>query len=57
MGGSQPATKKQKAYIQRLLRAFPDARELLEYEDYLKNQTRSPRRSSSDRLERTVRCP
>ena len=27
--GSQPATKKQKAYIQRLLRAFPDARELL----------------------------
>ena len=39
MGGSQPATKKQKAYIQRLLQAFPDARELLEYEDYLKNQT------------------
>ncbi|ERK56596.1 MULTISPECIES: MobP3 family relaxase [Oscillospiraceae] len=38
-GGSQPATKKQKAYIQQLLRAFPDARELLEYEDYLKNQT------------------
>ena len=38
-GGSQPATKKQKAYIQRLLQAFPDARELLEYEDYLKNQT------------------
>ena len=38
-GGSQPATKKQKAYIQRLLRALPDARELLEYEDYLKNQT------------------
>ena len=37
--GSQPATKKQKAYIQRLLQAFPDARELLEYEDYLKNQT------------------
>ena len=38
-GGSQPATKKQKVYIQRLLGAFPDARELLEYEDYLKNQT------------------
>ena len=57
MVGSHPATKKQKAYIQRLLRAFPDARELLEYEDYLKNQTRSPRRSSSDRLERTLRCP
>ena len=30
---------KRQAYIQRLLRAFPDARELLEYEDYLKNQT------------------
>lgn len=56
-GGSQPATKKQKAYIQRLLRAFPDARELLEYEDYLKTRRRSPRRSSSDRLERTLRCP
>ena len=38
-GGSQPATKKQKAYIQRLLRALPVARELWEYEDYLKNQT------------------
>ena len=37
--GSQPATKKQKAYIQRLLQAFPDTRELLEYEDYLKKQT------------------
>ena len=34
-----PTTKKQKTYIQRLLRTFPDARELLEYEDYLKNQT------------------
>ena len=38
-GGSQPATKKQKAYIQRLLGAFPDARELLEYADYLEHPT------------------
>lgn len=37
--GNQPATKKQKAYIQRLLRAFPDARELLEYADYLECPT------------------
>ena len=37
--GSQPATKKQKAYIQRLLRAFPDARDLLEYADYLEHLT------------------
>ena len=30
----QPATDKQQAYIQRLLRDFPGAEELLEYEDY-----------------------
>ena len=30
----QPATKKQQAYIQRLLRDFPGAEELLECEDY-----------------------
>ena len=30
----QPATKKQQAFIQRLLRDFPGAEELLEYEDY-----------------------
>ena len=30
----QPVTKKQQAYIQRLLRDFPGAEELLEYEDY-----------------------
>lgn len=34
-----PATKKQHAYIRRLLRSFPDAKELLEYEDYLKKPT------------------
>ena len=35
----QPATKKQQAYIQRLLRDFPGAEELLEYEDYQVNPT------------------
>ena len=35
----QPATKKQQAYIQRLLRDFPGAEELLEYEDYLASPT------------------
>ena len=34
-----PATKKQQVYIRRLLRSFPDAKELLEYEDYLKKPT------------------
>ena len=33
-GPLHPATKKQQAYIQRLLRDFPGAEELLEYEDY-----------------------
>lgn len=37
--GDQPATKKQHNYIQRLLRDFPGAEELLEYEDYQKNPT------------------
>ena len=35
----QPATKKQQAYIQRLLRDFPGAEELLEYEDYQASPT------------------
>ena len=35
-----PATKKQEAYIQRILRDFPGAEELLEYEDYRKEPTR-----------------
>lgn len=38
--GDQPATKKQQEYIRRLLRDFPDAQELLEYEDYQSNPTR-----------------
>ena len=37
--GDQPATKKQQAYIQRLLRDFPGAEELLEYEDYQASPT------------------
>lgn len=35
-----PATKKQEAYIQRILRDFSGAEELLEYEDYRKAPTR-----------------
>ena len=38
--GDRPATKKQQEYIRRLLRDFPDAQELLEYEDYRSNPTR-----------------
>lgn len=36
---NQPATKKQQAYIQRLLRDFPGAEELLEYEGYRNTPT------------------
>ena len=39
--GDQPATKKQQAYIQRLLRDFPGAEELLEYEDYCSTPTQA----------------
>lgn len=35
-----PATKKQQAYIQRLLRTFPEAEDLLEYDDYRDQPTR-----------------
>lgn len=37
----QPATKKQQAYIQSLLRDFPGAKELLEYEDYCNAPTQA----------------
>ena len=37
----QPATKKQQAYIQRLLRDFPGAEELLEYEGYRNTPTQA----------------
>ena len=37
----QPATNKQQAYIQRLLRDFPGAEELLEYEDYCSAPTQA----------------
>ena len=35
-----PATKKQQQYIQRLLRSFPEARELPEHEDYVNTPNR-----------------
>ena len=35
----RPATEEQKSSIRRLLRAFPAAGELLEYEDYRENPT------------------
>ena len=35
-----PATKKQQQYIQRLLRSFPEARELTEYENYANTPNR-----------------
>lgn len=34
-----PATTKQRQLIRRLLKDFPDSREMFEYEDYLQNQT------------------
>ena len=38
--GGFPATKKQQAYIRRLLRTFPEAEDLLEYDDYRDQPTR-----------------
>ena len=35
-----PATKKQQAYIRRLIRSFPEAADLLEYDDYRDQPTR-----------------
>ena len=46
----QPATKKQQAYIQRLLRDFPGAEELLEYEDY----QNAPTQANADTFIRQV---
>ena len=37
----RPATKKQQAFIKRLLRDFPTAEEMLEYEDYLNEPTQA----------------
>ena len=34
-----PATKKQRSFIDRLVRSFPTSKELIEYEDYLANPT------------------
>lgn len=38
--GSLPATKKQQAYIRRLIQTFPEAADLLEYSDYRNQPTR-----------------
>lgn len=38
--GGLPATKKQQAYIRRLIRTFPEAADLLEYDDYRDQPTR-----------------
>ena len=48
---SLPATKKQQEYIARLVRAFPSAAELLEYEDYLS----APNRNSAHEFIEQVR--
>lgn len=38
-GRLAPTTMKQKQFIEKLLKDFPDSQEMLEYEDYLKEQT------------------
>ena len=37
---TEPATKKQKQFIKRLLKDFPDAKELFEYSDYMQTPNR-----------------
>lgn len=54
---NQPATKKQQAYIQRLLRDFPGAEELLEYEATATHPPRQTPILSSARCRRTSRSP
>ena len=39
--GGGPATEKQREFIQRLLRSFPQAKELGEYEDYVREPTKA----------------
>ena len=46
--GNLPATKKQQDDIRRLLRDFPESRELLEYEDYLTQPTQP---NASERIQ------
>ena len=48
-----PVTKKQQQYIQRLLRSFPEARELPEHEDYANTPNRQTPLRSSHRSTRT----
>ncbi len=38
-GKLAPATKRQQQFIEKLLKDFPDSKEMLEYEDYLKERT------------------
>ena len=46
-----PATAKQKKLIAKILRDFPDSREMLEYDDYLQNQTKG---SASEFITRAI---
>ena len=48
--GEEPATEKQKQYVLRLLKSFPQAMELGEYEDYAKAQTRETAASLIDQV-------
>lgn len=47
--GNQPATEKQRTFIQRLLKSYPQIKELGEYEDYAAAQTMD---SASELIER-----
>ena len=47
--GNQPATEKQRTFIQRLLKSYPQIKELGEYEDYAATQTMD---SASELIER-----
>ena len=40
INSTEPVTKKQKQFIKRLLKDFPDAKELFEYSDYLQTPNR-----------------
>lgn len=48
---ARKTTKKQDAFIKRLIKEFPKAKESLEYEDYRKNPTRG---NASDFIERCI---
>ena len=48
---ARKTTKKQDAFIKRLIKEFPKAKDSLEYEDYRKNPTRG---NASDFIERCI---